>query len=137
MTKLHALRIPTGKDLKQEIAAFVEKEGLKGGVIVSAAGGLSAARIRMPGAHHTEDGVKEFEGPFEIVSLMGMPQDGMHLHISVADKQGNVFGGHMKDGCITRMTVELFILNDDTLELSREPDPETGFDEMKVKRLTE
>lgn len=133
--KIHAIRIASGKDLKQEIADFVQREGLKGGVIISAAGGLSTARIRMPGAHDTNDGVRDFDGPFEIVSLMGMPQDGMHLHISVADREGQVFGGHMKDGCITRKTVELFIANDETLELSREPDSETGFDEMVVKRI--
>jgi len=134
--KLHAVRLAEGKDLKEEIAKFVKAEGIKSGVIVSAAGGLMNANIRMPGAHDSDDGVKNFEGPFEIVSLMGSPQGSMHLHISVAGSDGSVIGGHLKDGCITRKTVELFIASDDDrLEFTREPDAETGFDELAIKKI--
>lgn len=37
---------------------------------------------------------------FEIVSLTGtLSRHGAHLHISIADFQGNVVGGHLMDGC--------------------------------------
>lgn len=37
---------------------------------------------------------------FEIVSLTGtLSRHGAHLHIAIADFQGNVVGGHLMDGC--------------------------------------
>jgi hypothetical protein len=37
---------------------------------------------------------------FEIVSLTGtLSRHGAHLHVAVADFQGNVVGGHLMDGC--------------------------------------
>jgi len=58
--------------------------------------------------------------------------NGCHLHISVSDVNGTVFGGHLKDGCIVRTTCELVIGILDDLTFDRKPDPETGFDELVV-----
>lgn len=135
MVQLHATRINKGADLKKAIAQFVEQKNIKAGVIVSAAGSLSKACVRMAGAIDTNDGIKKFDGIFEIVSLMGMPQGTMHLHMSFADKDGKVLGGHLKDGNIVHTTVELFVLEDDAQEFTREHDPETGFDELKVTKI--
>src|SRR4051794_26435209 len=98
--KLKAIRIKKGGDLKQAIAAFMAAEHISAGIVVGAAGSLSKARIRMADAQNTDDDIREFNGNFEIVSLMGMCTGSMHLHISIADKDGQVIGGHLKDGCI-------------------------------------
>lgn len=136
MVKLRAVRINKGSDLKKSIAEFVAKENIKAGVVVSAAGSLSKACVRMPGASDTNDSIKKFEGIFEIVSLIGMPQGTMHLHMAFSDKDGLVHGGHLKDGNIVHTTVELIILEDDSQEFTREHDSKTGFDELVVKERT-
>ena len=40
---------------------------------------------------------KTYEGHFEIVSLVGTidPDGQHHLHISISDAEGDVFGGHV------------------------------------------
>ncbi len=86
----------------------------------------------MAGATNTDDGIVEFEGPLEIVSLMGIPQGSMHMHISLSRRDGSVVGGHMKYGCIVETTVELVLLEDETQHFSREVDPTTGFDELVI-----
>lgn len=130
--RIIARKLQAGLDLKRAVAAIVAEEGLKASVIMSAVGGLSKARIRMPGAHDTNDNILEFEGPFEIVSLVGIPQGSMHLHISFSDQEGKVFGGHLKEGCIIRQTLELALLEDETKEFKRTFDPATNFSELVI-----
>ena len=53
--------------------------------------------------------VKKYVGHFEIVSLVGtVDQDGQHhLHISISDAEGNVFGGHVYEKHIIYTTGKL------------------------------
>lgn len=132
--KLYATRFTEGQDLKQALADFATSRQLSSAVIVSAVGSLSQARIRLSGAKPGKENVRFYEGIHEIVSLIGtMTRDGkMHVHISIADKNGVVAGGHLKDGCIVHTTVELVLADDSSLTFSREIDPDTGFDELVV-----
>jgi len=133
---LHAIRITEGQDLRLAIAKFVAREQLSACVVVSAVGSLSKATIRMAGAQNTDDAIREFDGPFEIVSLIGIPNDTMHLHIALSDSEGKVIGGHMKPGCIVHTTVELVLANEPALRFHREIDPKTGFDELQIEQLS-
>jgi predicted DNA-binding protein with PD1-like motif len=131
---LHAIRLNPGDDLRIRIAEFVKSENITAGVIVSSVGSLKKAKFRLAGALPDHQPVLEQEGEFEIVSLNGtVGSGGMHLHISLSDRQGNVFGGHLKDGCILKTTAELVILSDPTQRFERRPDPATGFDELSVE----
>ena len=130
--RMFATRIHEGEDLRLAIADLVAREQLSACVVVSAVGSLTKARIRMAGAQNTNDAIRDYEGPFEIVSLIGVPNDTMHLHIAISDKEGRVIGGHMKEGCIVHTTVELVLANDDSLAFTREVDPKTGFDELVI-----
>jgi hypothetical protein len=54
---------------------------------------LKGARIRLA------DGktVSGFQGEFEVVSMTGtLSQDGLHIHLSLADEKGRVLGGHLQ-----------------------------------------
>src|SRR5215213_1253388 len=113
--KMHAIRITEGQDLRRAIADFVAKNNLSASAIISAVGSLKKARLRMAGAQNTDDGIRDFDGPFEIVSLMGIPQS------------------TMKEGCIVHTTVELVLASDDRLTFTREVDPATGFDELVIR----
>lgn len=42
-------------------------------------------------------------------------------------------GGHVKEGCIGRTTVEIVIVRLERLRFAREPDPATGYPELRVE----
>ena len=70
---------------------------------------------------------------FEIVSLTGtVSRHGCHLHMALADHQGNVVGGHVLEGCEVFTTAEIVIGECVNHVFSREHDETTGFDELVV-----
>ena len=123
-------RLLPGQDLKQEIKNLVEKEQVQAGVIASLVGSLNGAHIRIA------DGktVKEWREPLEIVSGTGtVSVNGCHIHLSVATVAGEVYGGHLAEGCIVKTTVELIILAFDDATYVRHPDSTTGYDELSIE----
>jgi Holliday junction DNA helicase RuvA len=90
--------------------------------------------LRLAGARPEHQPMLERTAEFEIVSLNGtVGHDQMHIHAAVSDTEGRVWGGHLKDGCLTKTTVELAILEDPNQDFVRRPDPATGFDELVVE----
>lgn len=128
--KTYAFRLHPGQDLKKAIYDFVAGKKMKAGVILTCVGSLQSAVIRMAGAKET----KQYGGVFEIVSLVGTVEAGNgHLHISIADKNGDVFGGHLKEGCVVGTTAEVVIGELEKVSFSRKPDAESGYDELVVE----
>lgn len=78
--------------------------------------------------------VRELEGPFEIVSLVGtLAGDGCHLHASLSDKDGAVCGGHVVGGMEVYTTAEVVLGHCVDAAFTREPDAATGYDELVVR----
>ncbi|MFA6253881.1 MAG: PPC domain-containing DNA-binding protein [Candidatus Paceibacterota bacterium] len=128
--KTYAFRLHPGQDLREEIDRFVTEKNIKAGAILTCVGNLSKAIIRMADANLT----KIWEGTFEIVSLVGTTEDGnSHLHLSISDKDGNVFGGHLKKGSIVGITAEIVIGELEGLKFKREFDEKTGYEELVVE----
>ena len=76
-------RLKPGQYLREEIEKIASDENIKAGVLLSVVGGLENVRLRMPGAKPKNQIVKEWQGPFEIVSGTGtVSKDGCHIHIS-------------------------------------------------------
>jgi predicted DNA-binding protein with PD1-like motif len=115
---LYATRVTEGEDLKEAIVKLARDKQLSSAVVVSAVGSLSVAKLRMAGAQPEKQDVREYTGSFEIVSLTGTIASigGVHLHISVSDQEGNVVGGHLKEGCVVHTTVELVLAGDNSLK---------------------
>jgi predicted DNA-binding protein with PD1-like motif len=131
--RLIARRLIKGEDLKAAIEAVVAEYKLSSATILSAVGSLSHARIRMSGAQPDKQDIRDLDGPFEIVSLIGnLGPRRSHLHIAVADSDGVVTGGHLKEGSIVHTTVELVLATDYKLTFDEEIDSKTGFGELKV-----
>lgn len=134
--KTISVRLHDGQDLLQEIQKIADENNIQAGIILSAVGSLRESKIRVP----VINGEVKYITPsdLEIDNLHGtVSTNGLHLHISVSDIEGNVLGGHLKDGCIIRTTCELVIgILDDTV-FKREADSETGFDELVVSRSNE
>lgn len=128
--KTYAFRLHPGQDLKKAIYDFVDSKNMKAGIVLTCVGSLHGAIIRMAGAKE----IKTYEGIFEIVSLVGTVESGNgHLHISIADKNGIVFGGHLKDGCIVGTTAEVVIGELEGIAFARKPDAQSGYDELVIE----
>ena len=124
-----AFRLKPGDDLKRELAAFAQRERLRAGVILTGVGSLTEVNIR----YANREGGTLRKGHFEILSLVGtLDADGMHVHMTVADRDGVAFGGHLLDGCVVYTTAEIAVGELDALKFRREPDPTYGYRELVV-----
>jgi predicted DNA-binding protein with PD1-like motif len=132
--RAHAVRLTPGTDLEQELKRLTEALALRAGCILSCVGSLSRARLRMPGAVGEAEVFRLFVEPMEIVSLTGtLCPDGLHVHVSLARRDGACLGGHLAAGCIVNTTAELVIGELPQVEFRRLPDPATGYDELSVQ----
>lgn len=125
------LRLAPGADLRGALEAQLREHHCQAAFVLGAVGSLSRARLRFAGRQDFET----LEGDLEILSLAGsLSVDGAHLHIGVADRDGRVSGGHAGRGCIVRTTAEVLLALLPGWTFTREPDPDTGFDELAVRR---
>lgn len=128
--KTYAVRLQPNQDLKIFLEAYTRENQIKAGIILTCVGSLNCATLRM-----ADEKVLTFNSKFEIVSLVGtFSHDGCHLHISLSDKNGNVIGGHLKEGCIIYTTAEIVIGEIENLIFTRVMDGGTGFEELVVKQ---
>nr|WP_295903203.1 PPC domain-containing DNA-binding protein [uncultured Bdellovibrio sp.] len=127
----HCFRLRPGQDLKKELLYYCQLHHLHAACVVSSVGSLTKAHIRLSGGKD----VVEFQGPFEIVSLTGtVGTGGVHLHISVANFEGAVIGGHLMDGSEIHTTAEVMLLENQDLTFTREQDGHTGYKELIIKQ---
>jgi predicted DNA-binding protein with PD1-like motif len=126
----HPLRLSPGDDVRVAIEHALRERKLQAAFVVQGIGSLSVAALRFAGA----DTPTEIRGDLEILTLAGsVSPDGAHLHMSVANARGQVFGGHVARGCTVRTTVELLLVALADHAFSREPDPQTGFMELVIR----
>ena len=124
------MRLKTCDDLRDGIEVLLKDNDVKAGCLLSVVGSLSKAKLRMPGGKIVRDWSEELE----IVGGTGtLSINGSHIHISVSDKDGKVFGGHLVKDCMVRTTVEIVILILSGTEYVRVFDERTGFAELEVK----
>lgn len=131
---MHALpiRLRPQQDLRTALDAILLDAGLGAAFVVQGIGSLSVARIRLAG----KDDAIELRGDLEILTLAGsLSPDGGHLHVSVADAQGRVVGGHVAPGCIVRTTAEILLAVLPGVRFAREPDAESGWNELAIHSL--
>ena len=127
-----AFRLKHGDDLIVALRAAPERMGASAVAVVTCVGSLSVAPIR----HAAQDGTTFYQGPYEIVSLVGtIEPGGAHLHLSIADARGRVFGGHAMRGCVVRTTAEIVLVALEELAFSRAPCPLSGYDELVVSAV--
>lgn len=124
------LRLNPGEDLRAALQSVAREHHQRAAFVVAGIGSLVDARLRLAAA---ED-VLLVPGPSEILTLSGsLGMDHAHLHMSVADAQGRVWGGHVMAGCCVRTTAELLIAWLPDWDFAREPDAATGYLELVVR----
>lgn len=128
--KIYALRLKPNQDLRAELERFTKENKISAGFIITAVGSLKETKIRLA----DQPDATAFEGKYEIVSLVGtLAQDGVHLHISLSDKNGVTIGGHLTEGCKIYTTAEILIGTTDEIVFTRETDSETTYKELKIR----
>ena len=125
----HALRLHPGDDLRDRLQALTQIHGWEAAAIVTAVGSLRQAHLRFAGQ---PQGTR-LDGPLEILSLSGtLSRHGLHLHISLGDANGQVWGGHLLPGCPIYTTAEIVLATLPGLVFARSPDPATGYRELAI-----
>lgn len=126
------VRLSPGDDLRRALEREAAAALAGSAFVVAGIGSLSGASLRLAAA----EAETRMAGPFEIIGLAGtVTTDGAHLHMSVADGAGRVFGGHVGYGNTIRTTAEVLLVAVEGWSLSRILDPATGFRELQVGRL--
>lgn len=129
---LHSVRLHRGADLLVSIKELAQEKNIKAGVVLSAVGCVSQARLR------DASGVKirDVEEHCEIVSLNGtVSEKRCHLHLALSKEDLSTIGGHMVEGCIINTTCELVIGEIPNQEIDVEFDEETGYKELIFKSI--
>ncbi|WNZ21608.1 DNA-binding protein [Leptolyngbya sp. NK1-12] len=127
-----ALRLKPQQDLRAELDQFVCQQGWEAACVVTCVGSLTEARLRLAG----QSEATVYTGKFEIVSLTGvMSKYGSHYHIALADRSGQVWGGHLLTGCLIYTTAEIVIGVLPHLCFQREYDAATGFKELRIDTI--
>ena len=110
------IRIDPSEEICEKIIEICKIYKIKNAIILSGIGQIEKVKIgfyNKEGYYHKT----AFEKPLEILSLTGniskQNKDySLHSHISLGDKNKNVFGGHLIEGNIS-VTCEIFLLKID------------------------
>jgi len=149
----HACRFPSGSELvkclQQASGQAGQKQNSSAVFVITAVGSLREVTLRMANAQagDAESNYRSWNEPVEIVSLVGtfavstigdgednkypVPAVKFHLHLSLSDASGRVFGGHLVSGKV-HTTVELVLGSLQGVHFDRALDAVTGYRELVV-----
>jgi predicted DNA-binding protein with PD1-like motif len=128
--KVLPLRLNPGADLRAALSTALSAFHGEAAFVVAGVGSLCEARLRFAGREELQCMV----GDLELLTLSGtLGAGGPHLHASLSDAEGRVFGGHVAPGCIVRTTAEVLLAVLDDATFAREPDPATGYAELVIR----
>ena len=128
------IRLTPGQDLRAALEAAVQAQNCRAAFVLSGIGSLSTAGLRLAGA----DQPTRLTGSMEILTLSGtVAADGdktaSHMHMALSTATGQVLGGHVAPGCTVLTTAEVLLALLPEWQFSREPDAQTGYDELVVR----
>lgn len=128
--QVQPMRFVPGDDLRAAVEDVLRQRKVSAAFVIQGIGSLSVAQLRLAGA----EAPIELRGDLEILSLAGsVSPDGAHLHMSIADTRGQVFGGHVASGCTVRTTAELLLALLPEHRFARKHDAATGFLELVIE----
>lgn len=128
------VRMDKGEDIVEQVKNVALKEKIKLASI-SALGAINEFTVGVFKTKEKKYYANEFKGDFEIVSLTGTintmnDEYYSHMHLSVGNDQGQVFGGHLNKAIVSA-TCEMVIqiING---EVDRYFDEEVGLNLLKL-----
>ena len=130
----HIIRLRRGADLLESIKAYAAGHDIQAAVIASCVGCLSIARLRDASGVN----IRTVEEHLEIVSATGtVSRERTHLHIALSREDLSTIGGHLVSGCIVNTTAEIVLIELPGVRFSKEFDPDTGYNELKIEHMAE
>ncbi len=121
-SKFWVVRIDSGEDVLISLKNFIKEKGIKQGMVVMGYGTFSKVSLhwvlhnQWPADNHFDD----WEGGIELLSMNGMIVDGEpHIHFTASTIAG-AFGGHMEEGCLCYVLIEVGIVELEGVKMSRE-----------------
>ena len=136
--KVIAFRLKPGTDVYLGIKEASERSGILSGVVVSAIGSLDTAYYcdvqELPTAKcgYGYGETLHITGPVELTGASGIichDDDGsvnLHIHVSLSDRYGNAWGGHLKEGTKVLMTTDVVVAEIEGIEMGRSFDDNMG-----------
>ena len=129
--QLLPIRLSPGVDLRRALEEAAARQTTGSAFVLAGIGSLVDASLRYAG----EPAECTIAGPLEILGISGtLSPSGAHLHMSIADASGRVYGGHVGYGNLVRTTAEILLAPLPDWALARELDPATGFNELVIRR---
>jgi uncharacterized protein len=129
--RIETLRLMPGEDVYASLQEYAVKEKIEAAYIATAVGSLTEASIRFANQEQPE----LLKGHFEITSLVGtLSINGSHVHITLADENGNCKAGHLTKGSKVYTTVEVVIGILPNVQYLRELDSTYGYKELVVRK---
>ena len=119
------LGIEPGEMLLESITQAIEKYDIQNGVVVSGIGTLKTCNMHY--INHTDfppsDSIYHLEKPLELLSVSGIiANKEPHLHIVVACKDSEVYGGHLEPESEVAYLAEISILKTNFIQMKRHLD---------------
>lgn len=125
-------KLDSGEKVEECIQEIIVKYSIQAGAIMWAVGMLDHAEIGyLKGKEYKRDVMQE---RMEVVSFHGSiaaDEPKAHIHVSLADEQHNVHGGHFFSG-IANPLLELHIESFSALTLRRIENPSSGLKELYI-----
>jgi len=127
------VRMDPGEEVMEQLKGLCEREGITLAE-VKALGALNAFSVGLFDTSEKRYYSKDYTLPVEVTSLWGTvtTQEGktyLHLHLSAADKDNRVYGGHLNRAVVSA-TLEMVVdVMDGSVE--REMSPEVGLNLFK------
>lgn len=139
-SNLLVIKLDDGEMLHSGLEQALGDSMIKSGAIIGGVGMVTDMKI---GYYDGKDYItKEFKEPHELTSLQGSIAHAgggqllLHLHCTVADKEHNVFGGHLIAARVKYMN-EIFVLRFVDLELGRRKNERTGLMELEIHKTSD
>ena len=121
------LRITPGEDLRRTSEGALATCGANVAFVISGIGSLRQAQLRFSGKSEPDT----IEGCLEILTLTGtLSGNDAHLHMSVANAEGRVTGGHVAYGYSVRTRAEVLLVLLTEWSFTSELDPHTELREL-------
>lgn len=112
------------------LIAYTQSNKIKAGCMLTCVGSLKQICLRLANQPRSETYVDKFE----IIALSGtLSQDGVHLHLAVADGFGKMTGGHLMDGNLIYTTAEIVMGEIEDVIFERRLDERTSYNELVIK----
>ncbi len=127
------IKLDDDEDLFEALHEIIEKHGIDSALILSGIGMIRDFEI---GYYNGNNYITEtFNDPMELLSMHGSIAKGkenrIHIHVSLADDEHRVFGGHLMRARVCVLN-EIVLLRISELELTRKLNEKSGLMELEI-----